>query len=77
MRLKAFRIILSGPGPSFISALAPKFSENRSDYSSRFHMNVQLLPCKTHSLDNSFFHQGSNLWDSLPQCSPIRVRGLK
>ena len=45
---------------------APKFFKNLSDYSSRFHTNVQLPSCKTHSLHNSLFHKGSKLWNSLP-----------
>jgi len=63
---KAFRAIFFGPCPSFLSALAPKFFKNFSDYSSLFHTNVQLPSCKTHSLHNSFFHKGSRLWNSLP-----------
>ena len=63
---KAFRAILFGPCPSFLSSLAPKFFKNLSDYSSRFHTNVQLPSCRTHSLHNSFFHKGSKLWNSLP-----------
>jgi len=49
-----------------LSALAPKFFKNLSDYFSRFHTNVQLPSCKTHTLHNSFFHEGSKLWNSLP-----------
>ena len=64
--LKAFCAILFGPCPSFLSALAPKFFKNLSDYSSHFHTNVQLPSCKTQSLHNSFFHKGSKLWNSLP-----------
>ena len=64
--LKAFRAILFGQCPSFLSTLAPKFFKNLSDYSSRFHTNVQLPSCRTHSLHNSFFHKGSKLWNSLP-----------
>ena len=45
---------------------APKFFKNLSDYSSRFHTNVQLPSCKTHSLHNSFFHKRSKLWNFLP-----------
>jgi len=63
---KAFRDILFGPCPSFLSTLGPKFFLNLSDYSSRFHTNVQLPSYKTHSLHNSFFHKGSKLWNSLP-----------
>ena len=48
--LKAFRAILFGQCPSFLSTLAPKFFKNLSDYSSRFHTNVQLPSCKTYSL---------------------------
>jgi len=55
-----------GPCPSFLSTLAPKFFKNLSDYSSRFHTNVQLPSCKTQSLHNSFFHKGSKLWNALP-----------
>jgi len=40
--LKAFRAILFGPCPSFPFTLAPIFFKNLSDYSSRFHTNVQL-----------------------------------
>jgi len=43
-----------------------KFKKNLSDYSSRFHTNVQLPSCKTHSLHNSLFYKGSQLWNSLP-----------
>jgi len=64
--LKAFHTILFGPCPSFLSALAPIFLKNLSDYCSRFHTNVQLPSCKTHSLHNSFFHKGSRLWNSVP-----------
>ena len=64
--LKAFRAILFGPCPSFLSTLAPKFFKNLSDYSARFHTNVQLPTCKTHSLHDSFFHKGSKLCNSLP-----------
>jgi len=63
--LKAFRAILFGPCPSFLSTLAPKFFKNLSNYSSRFHTNVQLSSCETHSLHNSFFHKGTKLWNSL------------
>ena len=66
--LKAFRAILFGPCSSFLSTLAPKFFKNLSYYSSRFHTNVQLPSCKTHSLHNSFCHKGSKLWNSLPTC---------
>ena len=44
--LKAFRTNFFGSCPSFISALAPKFSY----CSSPFHMIVQLPSCQTHSL---------------------------
>jgi len=64
--LKAFRAILLRSCPSFLSTLAPKFFKNLSDYSSRFHTNVQLPSFKTHSLHNPFFHKGSKLWNSLP-----------
>jgi len=40
--------------------------KNVSEYSSRFHMNVQLPSTKTRSLHNSFFLKGSKLWNSLP-----------
>ena len=64
--LKAFRAILFGPCPSFLSTLAPKFFKNLFDYSSRFLTNVQLPSCETHSLHNNFFHKkGSKLWNSL------------
>jgi len=43
-----------------------KIFKNLSDYSSRFHTNVQLPSCKTHSLHNYIFHKGSKLWNSLP-----------
>jgi len=58
--LIAFRTTIFGPCPSFISALAPKFLKNLSDYFLRFHMNVQLPSWKIHSLHNSFFYKGSN-----------------
>jgi len=38
--LKAFRAILFGPCPSFLSILIPKFFLNLSDHSSGFHTNV-------------------------------------
>jgi len=38
--LIAFRAILFGPCPSFLSTLVPKFFKNLSDYSSGFHTNV-------------------------------------
>jgi len=64
--LKTFRAILLGKFPSFLSTLASKCLKNLSDYSSRFHTNVQLPSSKTYSLHNSFFHKGSKLWNSLP-----------
>jgi len=40
--------------------------KNISDYSTRFHMNVQLPSCKTHFLHNSFLNKGSILCNFLP-----------
>jgi len=31
-----------------------------------FHTNVQLPSCQSHSFHNSFFHEGSKLWNSQP-----------
>ena len=49
--------------PSFISVLPPKFFKNLSDYSSRFHMNVQLPSWRSHSL-HIIFSKCSKHWKS-------------
>jgi len=79
---KAFRTILFGPCPSFMSALARNFLKNLSDYSSRFHTNVLLPSCKTHYLRNYFFirlktPEFSNHCPSQFKFTPILLQSIR
>jgi len=58
--LKAFRAILFGPCPSFLSTLAPKFFKNLSDYSSRFLRTFSYLPVKHIPYKIIFFIKAQN-----------------